>query len=447
MEERLGDRIALVCPCPVENGNSDTDGAPGPRRTAYTDAAGDDAHPTPLQSRDGTKRRMRIGIVGYGTAGQAAALFLARDGHAIEIFERSPQLRPVGAGFLLQPTGLGVLDALGLGTAAQARGARIARLHGANAVGRAVMDMRYADLDANAFGLGMTRNALFSLLHERCREVAAIRTGVRVVAIAEDERHLVDADGAAHGPYDLIVAADGSHSALRARNAARVRDRLYAWGAMWCLLPADGWPHPAELRQRYDGTRRMIGVLPAGAHEDGDAPRWLTFYYSLPGAAVDAFDGRALTRLRGDVAALWPELAERTETLTDPAGLNRARYRDVVLRDPWRGRVVHLGDAAHAMSPQLGQGVNMALLDAQALAGALAAHADLAAARRDYQQRRARHVAIYRLLSRWLTPLFQSDAQWLAPLRDACFGPLGRLPLARRQMLTILAGAKHGWWR
>jgi 2-polyprenyl-6-methoxyphenol hydroxylase-like FAD-dependent oxidoreductase len=390
---------------------------------------------------------MKIGIVGYGTAGQAAALFLARGGHAIEIFERSPQLRPVGAGFLLQPTGLGVLDALGLAAAAQARGARIGRLHGENAAGRAVMDMRYADLDANAFGLGMTRNALFCLLHERCRDVAAIRTGVRIAAIAQDQRHLLDADGTAHGPYDLIVVADGSHSALRALGGARVRDRLYPWGAMWCLLPADGWAHAAELRQRYDGTRRMIGVLPVGAHEDGDAQRWLTFYYSLPGAAVDTFDGQALARLRGDVAALWPELAERTDTLADPARLNRARYRDVVMRDPWRGRVVHIGDAAHGMSPQLGQGVNMALLDAQALADALAAHADPAAARSDYLRRRARHVAVYQFLSRWLTPLFQSDAQRLAPLRDACFGPLGPPPLAKRQMLKILAGAKRGWWR
>lgn len=117
---------------------------------------------------------MRIAIVGYGTAGQAAALFLARDGHAIEMFERSAEVKPVGAGFLLQPTGLGVLTALGLRDAAIASGARIERLHGANAAGRMVMDMLYADHAPDSFGLGMTRGALFSLLHRECLTAARI---------------------------------------------------------------------------------------------------------------------------------------------------------------------------------------------------------------------------------------------------------------------------------
>jgi len=110
-------------------------------------------------------------------------------------------------------------------------------------------------------------------------------------------------------------------------------------------------------------------------------------------------------------------------------------------------RVVFIGDAAHAMSPQLGQGVNMALLDAEALADALAANRSVPQALRDYAQRRQAHVRVYQALSRWLTPLFQSDRRGLAGVRDALFGPLGRLPLARRQMLKILTGTKTGWWR
>jgi 2-polyprenyl-6-methoxyphenol hydroxylase-like FAD-dependent oxidoreductase len=390
---------------------------------------------------------MNIAIVGYGTAGQAAGILLARAGHAIEIFERSPQLRPVGAGFLLQPTGLGVLETLGLRDAALESGARIERLHGANAAARGVMDMRYADLAADAFGLGMTRSALFALLHGPCAAAATIRTGIRIASVAADGRHLVDDAGTSYGAYDLIVVADGSHSSLRAQSGLVLRDPLYPWGAMWCLLPADDWPHATELRQRYAGTRTMLGVLPVGTRADAhDGRRWLTFYYSLPGAAVEAFDGAALVRMQGDVAALWPELADRTRALVDPAQLNRARYRDVVLRRPWHGRVVFIGDAAHGMSPQLGQGVNMALLDAQALASALETQRDIDDALAAYARERTRHVAIYQWLSRRLTPLFQSDSRVLAPLRDVFFGPVGRLPLARQQMLKILAGTKRSWW-
>ena len=388
---------------------------------------------------------MKIAIVGYGTAGQAAAIFLARDGHDVEVFEQSPELKPVGAGFLLQPTGLGVMSKLGLREAAVARGARIERLHGVNAADRIVMDMRYADHAPKSFGLGMTRGALFALLHSTCAHLAAIHTRVRMVRLSEDKRGLVDDAGNEFGPFDLIVAADGAGSALRGACGVARRDPVYPWGAMWCLLPADGWPHVAELRQRYDGTRRMLGVLPVGTRPDF-AGRWITFYYSVPGARVDAFGAEDLATMQADVAELWPELAERTRAIVDATQLNRARYRDVVLRTSSCENTVFIGDAAHGMSPQLGQGVNMALLDAEALAAALRDEPNLARALARYAHARKSHVSVYQALSRWLTPLFQSDATALGPLRDRVFGPFGRLPLARREMLKILTGTKRSWF-
>ena len=109
-------------------------------------------------------KRLRIAVVGYGSGGQAAALLLSRDGHAVEVFERVPHPGPVGAGFLLQPIGLHVLWELGLLDAVLAHGRPIARLFGETAAGRAVMDMRYAELDRRLFGLGLQRGALFQLL-------------------------------------------------------------------------------------------------------------------------------------------------------------------------------------------------------------------------------------------------------------------------------------------
>ena len=391
--------------------------------------------------------RMRIAIVGYGAAGQAAALFLSAQGHALSVFEQAAEPGPVGAGFLLQPTGLGVLARLGLHDQAVAAGQRIASLQGCTRRGRRVMDMRYADHAADCFGLGMTRGSLFTLLRDAYADAARIRTGTRIVTIDAAGNRLTDSAGVEYGPFDLIIAADGAHSCLRASAPTLVkRQPVYPWGAVWCLVPAEQWPHHDSLQQRYGRAREMIGLLPVGKRAD-QSGRWLTFFFSLPGDAVDAFDADALVRLRQRVGELWPEALSLLSGIHAPEQLQRARYRDVVLHRPAQGQLVFIGDAAHAMSPQLGQGVNMALLDAQALADSLACHEMLDRALLDYGRRRRRHLAVYQRLSRWMTPLFQSDRDALAGLRDLTFGPLGRFPLTRGAMLQVLTGTRMSWWR
>ena len=83
--------------------------------------------------------RHQIAVIGYGTAGQASAALLAADGHQVHVFEQAPVLGPVGAGFLLQPTGLQVLWEMGLLPQALAHGRRIDRLYGETPAGRAGM--------------------------------------------------------------------------------------------------------------------------------------------------------------------------------------------------------------------------------------------------------------------------------------------------------------------
>lgn len=383
-----------------------------------------------------------IAIVGYGTAGQAAAVLLSRDGHRVEVFEQAPRPGPVGAGFLLQPTGLQVLWSMGLLDAAMSHGAPVRRLYGETPCGRAVMDMRYAGLDARLCGLGMQRGALFSLLAQAWPDLDSMHRGTRIVAVDEATGRMRDAEGRRHGPFDLVLAADGAASCLRGHVAAGGLDRPYPWGALWCLVPRGDWPWPDELRQRYVAARRMIGLLPVGTRPGDDTPR-MSFFWSLRADDFDAWRTRGMAAWIDEVRAIWPDALDCLQGVREDT-LARARYRDAVPARWHRGRLVLVGDAAHAMSPQLGQGVNMALLDALSLRDALRAQPDVDVALADYERGRRSHVRMYQFWSRWLTPLFQSDRDSIAKLRDVAFLPLGRLPGGRGHMLRVLSGTQHG---
>lgn len=389
--------------------------------------------------------RLTIGIAGYGTAGQAAAALLAADGHRLEVFERAPVLGPVGAGLLLQPTGLSVLWRMGLMDQAWRHGAVVRRLFGDNVTGRPVMDMRYAGLDPRMRGLGIQRGALFQILTQAWPDAGQVHCGHEIVDASEDGRYLTDATGRSHGPYDLTILADGSASRLRLHIGPPYLNRPYPWGALWCLLPRGDWAWGDELRQRYRAADRMMGLLPVGTRADDATPR-LSFFWSLRGEDVAAWRTAGLDAWKAEAAGLWPEVAPLLSHVTEAGQMAPAAYRDAILKRWHRGTVAVIGDAAHAMSPQLGQGVNMALMDAMALRDALRAEARPEMALARFEAERRRHVGVYQFWSRWLTPLFQSHRRFPARLRDLALVPLGRMPVGRGQMLRVLTGTQLGWF-
>ena len=114
-----------------------------------------------------------------------------------------------------------------------------------------------------------------------------------------------------------------------------------------------------------------------------------------------------------------------------------------------QGRIGVIGDAAHAMSPQLGQGANMALMDAWAFSQSLQAatphqQTDWPMLWQHYHQHRRSSTRFYQFLSRLLTPLYQSDHWWAGGIRDLTFPWLYQIPYFRKEMAITISGLKTG---
>ncbi|HEX2733692.1 MAG TPA: NAD(P)/FAD-dependent oxidoreductase [Polyangiaceae bacterium] len=396
-------------------------------------------------------RALDIGVVGAGTAGAAAAILLARAGHRVSLFEAVPDPKPVGAGIMMQPSGMSVLDEIGLLPAIIARGARISGLQCATEQGRPVMRVDYARLSPTAFGVGLHRGVLFDQLFDQAgvEPNVALHLGTPVTRYALEKRvdqarpTLYTATGERH-ELDLLVVANGARSELRSQSGLTLRDTPYPWGALWLVVKDEGRIFGDRLSQFVAGTKEMLGFLPTGLGPTGETPL-VSIFWSIEAHRVDEFRRANIEVWKRRVRQLAPQCAALLEQVRDPAELLFAGYRDVVMR-PWHRSegVVFLGDAAHATSPQLGQGANLALVDARALRDALGNAATLSEALAQYSRSRRHELAYYQWATRMLTPFFQSNASLLGWLRDRFMHSTCRVPFAARKMTRTLCGLERG---
>jgi 2-polyprenyl-6-methoxyphenol hydroxylase-like FAD-dependent oxidoreductase len=373
----------------------------------------------------------RVGVVGLGVAGAATAALLARAGHKVTVLERAPEVGPTGAGALLQPSGQRALARLGLAETVEELVAYTPR-------GRELVRLAYGDFEPGCHGLGVHRGDLFAALNGLVAATGVdVRLGVEADSFAPAGGLVLvrDAAGEAHGPFELVVAADGSRSALRARSGLVRWEHEYRYGALWAVGTCEAVR--GRLHQVVRGTSRLVGLLPLGAGR-------CNLFWSLRHDALDALHDRGFDAWRREVVALCPEADELLSGLRGFEETRLTTYRHVVLRRPYADRLVLVGDACHAMSPHLGQGINLALLDALCLAGSLDAEPDLARALERYANERRAQVRYYARVTLALTPFFQSGGVVKGLGRDLALPVLQRNRWARRRMLLALSGLASG---
>ncbi|MFZ4431526.1 MAG: FAD-dependent oxidoreductase, partial [Phycisphaerales bacterium] len=390
-----------------------------------------------------------------------------------------------GAGLLLQPTGQHVLAKLGVIDQIIATSSPVLHLRGVNARGRVVLDVHYRDLEARRgltqasgkpsndgqtlCGRGITRGALHNALLSAMRtssdkaKPVTLHEGVEIAAVRHDgaQARITTIAGQTHGPYDLVAVCDGARSKLR---PAWAKSKAYRYGALWCVAQDHDNTFAGTLSQVYGSTTAMVGFLPSGnplALDGTDksrlAPQTVSFFWSLPTDEIAPLKASSLDDWKANVLRLAPHAQGVLDQVLSWEQMIPSPYFDAVASPCCDGPIVYLGDAGHAMSPQLGQGANLALWDSLVLSEHLAwRDTSLPSARsrpepppmadtlKAFSRARRDHIRYYSWASMLLTPWFQSDARALAPLRDAFMAPLTSIPWVRRQMLQSLAGIKTG---
>lgn len=379
--------------------------------------------------------RLDIAIAGCGVAGLSLAALLRQQGARVVIFDKLETPQPLGSGIILQPVGLRVLDLIGAGAAMRALGAPITRLFGKAAPKQnVVLDVRYAARGRAApCGLGVHRGALFQVLHDAALGCGAeIESGREVIGV--DGKRVAFARGGKSAAFDLIVDALGMRSPL-----AGAPPQPLTFGALWASLDWAGGFDPAALEQRYRQARKMVGVMPIGRLQ-GETRRQAAFFWSLKHCDRTAWAQTPIEAWKDEVRTLWPETAPLLAQIQAHDDLVFAAYAHRTLSGPLSRDCVHVGDSWHCASPQLGQGANMALLDALALARALATQSNLDAALGEYARMRALHIGLYQLASFLFTPAYQSDSAAFAWVRDWLMSPLSRLAPAPTLLAALVAG-------
>jgi 2-polyprenyl-6-methoxyphenol hydroxylase-like FAD-dependent oxidoreductase len=309
----------------------------------------------------------RVLVVGGGIGGLSATLALRRAGVEVDVVEINPEWSVYGVGIIQPGNALRALDALGLAQTVIDQGFPMegSRFHLADGTLLAALPFERVAGPQYPPMNGITRSRLHVILTDAVKSSGAdVRLGVTVDALddREDGVHVTFSDGT-QGDYDLVVGADGIHSKIRSLVFGDQIKAEYTGQVCWRI----NVPRPPEVEGiwMFAGTNGKAGCVPL-------APdlAYLLLIEEPPEGQEWVPDDRLAATMRERLAEFGGIVGELRDAHID-------RDEDIVLRSvlavfvdrPWhRGRVVLIGDAAHATSPHVGQGAAMAIEDALVLA-------------------------------------------------------------------------------
>lgn len=311
---------------------------------------------------------MKILVVGGGIGGMSAVIRLIEDGHEVVLIDLDPGWRVYGAGITITgPTlrayrRLGLLDRL-RAEGAISKGTRVYRFDGTF---MAELDEPGLEDGLPANG-GIMRPRLHRIMQERIAELGgAVRLGITVDALDQDGAG-VDvrfSDGTA-GRFDLVVGADGIGSRVRALAFPGAVEPTYTGQGCWRVSMRT--PQPMDRGEFYLGGIGAAGITPCAP----DAMYLWLLTPHAPGERVD--EATAHDRLRALLAGFGGTAGWVRDHMTAQDWVNYRPLCAVLQPAPWAsGRIVLLGDAAHATTPHLASGAGMAVEGALVLAEELA---------------------------------------------------------------------------
>ncbi|CAF3549126.1 unnamed protein product [Rotaria sp. Silwood1] len=241
---------------------------------------------------------------------------------------------------------------------------------------------------------------------------------------------------------DLLIVANGSHSCLREQVPIKQSYQLYPYGCLWTTVEDDQIT-PNQLCQYMRYSQEMFGILPSGINENNK--RIVSVFWSLPIKLKNIYCIHKV--LEGMKFYLIHDNNYFIEKLSQ-ANYSFAVYADVFMKQYDYENIIFIGDAAHGMSPQLGQGANMAFLDSYYLNKVLIENSNnITLALKNYTTLRRQHLKFYSQASKFLTPLYQSDQMLYGRFRDVLFTISKQMKFSRKISSQILCGKRTSWIR